>query len=139
MEIDGKLNNEAQYYMSSYKEILSTITGKGNEVMGKLTQRTNCTLMTPLAYQFQLTATIKDFINSSIGNIIIFLAILLATLMYSLMLQDVNQKTYEFGMLRALGWKKKYLVSVISLKSLGFSLIGVTVGMIAAAIINLAL
>lgn len=139
LEIDGKLNNEAQYYMSSYSEILSTITNKGNEVMEKLTQQTNCTMLMPLAYQFQLTATIKDFINSSIGNIIVFLAILLATLMYSLMLQDVNQKTYEFGMLRALGWKKKYLVSVISLKSLAFSCIGVTVGMTAAAIINMGL
>ena len=107
--------------------------------MEKLTQQTNCTMASPLAYQYQLTATIKDLINSSLGNIIAFLVILLATLMYSLILQDVNQKTYEFGMLRSLGWKKKYLVAVITLKSIGFSVFGLFLGILVAFIVNIGL
>ena len=47
-------------------------------------------MTTPIAYQFFVTAKLKDFLNSTLGNIILFLAILLATLMYSLMLQDVT-------------------------------------------------
>jgi len=43
-------------------------------------------MFSPLAYQYELTATLKDFINSSLGNIIVFLGILLATLVYSLIL-----------------------------------------------------
>ena len=93
-------------------------------------------MITPLAYQFQLTYTLKDFINSTLGNIIVFLAILLATLMYSLMLQDTTQKTYEYGMLRALGFKKSYLVGVISLKSLSFSVLGLFLGIVIAIIMN---
>ena len=37
-------------------------------------------------------------------TIIAFLAILSTQLIYSLMLSDVEQKTFEFGMLRALGY-----------------------------------
>lgn len=42
-------------------------------------------------------------------------------------------------MLRALGFKKSYLVSVISLKSIGFSVLGVLVGIIVAIILNIIL
>ena len=81
-------------------------------------------MSTPLAAQFLLTSTLKDYFNSNMVTIIIFLAILSTMLIYSLMLQDVNSKTYEYGMLRALGFKKLYLVSVISIKSLSFSVPG---------------
>ena len=69
-------------------------------------------------------------------TIIIFLAILSTMLIYSLMLQDVNSKTYEYGMLRALGFKKLYLVEVISLKSFSFSIPGLVLGIIIAISLN---
>lgn len=69
---------------------MNGLATKGNEIMQTLTQSTNCTMSTPIAYQFFVTAKLKDFLNSTLGNIILFLAILLATLMYSLMLQDVT-------------------------------------------------
>ena len=72
-------------------------------------------------------------------TIIIFLAILSTMLIYSLMLQDVNSKTYEYGMLRALGFKKLYLVAVISLKSLSFSVPGLFLGIIIAISLNIML
>ena len=76
--------------MASYKQILNGLAAKGNKIMELVTQQTNCTMITPMAYQFMVTATLKDFLNSTLGNIIVFLGILLATLMYSLMLQDVT-------------------------------------------------
>ena len=72
-------------------------------------------------------------------TIIVFLAILSIMLIYSLMLQDVNSKTYEYGMLRALGFRKLYLVEVISLKSLSFSLPGLFLGIIIALSLNVLL
>ena len=82
------------------------------------------------------TSTLKDYFNSNMVTIIIFLAILSTMLIYSLMLQDVNSKTYEYGMLRALGFKKEYLVGVTSLKSLSFSFIGFFLGIMIAIILN---
>ena len=69
-------------------------------------------------------------------TIIIFLAILSTMLIYSLMLQDVNSKTYEYGMLRALGFKKLYLVEVISFKSFSFSIPGLFLGVVIAISLN---
>ena len=60
-------------------------------------------------------------------------------LMYSLVLQDVNSKTYENGMLRTLGFKKIYLIEMISLKSSIFSITGLFLGIIVAFLINIAL
>ena len=60
-------------------------------------------------------------------------------LMYSLVLQDVNSKTYENGMLRTLGFKKIYLIEVISLKSSIFSIAGLFLGIIVAFLLNIAL
>lgn len=60
-------------------------------------------------------------------------------LLYSLMLADVDEKTYEYGMLRALGFKKEHLVRVITLKSLGFSIPGLFFGIIVALILNIGL
>lgn len=93
----------------------------------------------PLETQFKGISTIKDYFNSNMVTIVIFLAILSTMLIYSLMLQDVNSKTYEYGMLRALGFKKLYLVEVISLKSLSFSIPGLFLGIMVAILLNIIL
>ena len=72
-------------------------------------------------------------------TIIVFLSILSVMLIYSLMLQDVNSKTYEYGMLRALGFRKLYLVEVISLKSIAFSVPGLFLGIVIAICLNILL
>ena len=60
-------------------------------------------------------------------------------LLYSLMLSDVDSKTYEYGMLRALGFKKQHLVGVITFKSLSFSVLGLFYGILVAFILNIML
>ena len=72
-------------------------------------------------------------------TVIVFLAILSTMLLYSLMLADVDGKTYEYGMLRALGFKKSHLVRQIIMKSLAFSIPGIVFGILVASVINLAL
>jgi len=42
-------------------------------------------------------------------------------LIYSLMIGDVEEKTYEFGMLRALGFNKTWLVVLLFLEALVFA------------------
>ena len=60
-------------------------------------------------------------------------------LLYSLMLSDVDSKTYEYGMLRALGFRKRMLVGMIVEQSFGFSLPGIFFGVIIAWILNILL
>ena len=68
---------------------------------------------------------------------IIFLIILSSMLVFSLMLSDVDGKTYEYGMLRALGFKKPYLVGMITLSSFSFSIPGCVGGILVAWIIEI--
>ena len=53
------------------------------------------------------------------------------------MLSDVSEKTYEYGMLRALGFKKKHLISIITIKSISFSIPGLFFGVLVALILNI--
>ena len=48
-------------------------------------------------------------------TIVVFLMILSAQLIYALMLADIEMKTFEYGMLRALGLSKKNLAFTIFL------------------------
>ena len=69
--------------------------------------------------------------------IIVFLSIIASMLVFTLMLSDVDGKTYEYGMLRALGFKKSYLISMISISSFNFSVPGMVAGILVAFILNI--
>ena len=76
--------------------------------------------------------------NALLVTIIVFLGILSLTLLYSLMLADVDAKTYQFGMLRALGLQKLSLIGLITVQSTFFSIPGLISGLIAAYVLNTA-
>ena len=69
---------------------------------------------------------------------ILFLTLLASMLVISLMLADVDGKTYEYGMLRTLGFMKRHLMGMITVNSFFFSIPGLIIGMLIAFIINLA-
>ena len=80
------------------------ISTAGGILADTLTLESNFTLTAPLKGQFGTTSTMKTFLDSTLITIIIFLGMLSAMLLYSLMLSDVDSKTYEYGMLRSLGF-----------------------------------
>ena len=55
------------------------------------------------------------------------------------MLADADGKTYEYGMLRALGFMKRHVMLMITLQSFSFALPGLFFGVIVAFILNTAL
>jgi ABC-type antimicrobial peptide transport system permease subunit len=52
------------------------------------------------------------------------------------MLSDVDEKTYQYGMLRALGFRNKNLISLISMQSFSFSIPGLLGGLLVAYFLN---
>jgi ABC-type antimicrobial peptide transport system permease subunit len=70
------------------------------------------------------------------STVVFFLGILSIQLIYSLMIADVDEKTYQYGMLRALGFHKKGLVTLITMQSLSFSIPGICGGLIVASFLN---
>ena len=79
--------------------------------------QTNQTITEPMALQFKLTSQLNSILSADFMMAIIFLVILVSMLVFSLMLSDVDGKTYEYGMLRALGFKKPYLMAMITINS----------------------
>jgi len=79
-------------------------------------------------------------ISAPVFAAVIFLLVLLGMLLiYSLLLNDVDSRTYEYGMLRALGMKHRTLVQILLTKSFFFSLPGSSLGLFCAFLANIPL
>lgn len=76
------------------------------------------------------------FLDNLIATSIFLLAMLAVLLIYSLMISDVEEKTYEFGMLRALGFKKVSLIHLIIVEGLVFAIPGLVLGLVMAYVLN---
>ena len=59
---------------------------------------------------------------------IFFLFIVDAIVIYSMMITDVDERTYEFAMLRTLGFKKSSLMILLVLQALFFSIPATIIG-----------
>ena len=81
--------------------------------MSALTQDANVTVQLPIGNAITMSGPATDFINANYILIIIFLTMLSSLMIYGLMLSDIDTKTFEFGMLRALGFNKANLAATI--------------------------
>lgn len=91
----------------------------------------------PLYLGFKIFNIVKIFLKNIFNSIIFFLWILSFMLVYSLILSNVDDKNYEFGMLRSLGFKKSNLISVIVFQSLMFSIPAILISLIFASLANI--
>mmetsp|Transcript_29437 Transcript_29437/g.44573 ORF Transcript_29437/g.44573 Transcript_29437/m.44573 type:complete len:353 (+) Transcript_29437:1900-2958(+) len=112
------------------------ISMAGRQMKEALTLESNCTVSVPLEKEVSNFTLLLEMLNNSVTTVMAFLAILCCQLIYSLMLSDVEEKTYEFGMLRALGFNRKNIVHVIILQACIFSIAGIAFGLIAAEAFN---
>ena len=108
-------------------------------IVNRLGLEANSTTDSPLMAEFSQTKLMTAFLTSSLIVVVCFLGILSSQLIYSLMLSDVEQKTYEYGMLRALGFKSSHLISMITIQSFFFSIPGVILGISVAFVTNVVL
>ncbi len=80
---------------------------------------------------------IKNFLDN-IFVVSVFLLVLLSILLiYSLMLSKVEEKTFEFGMLRALGFRNKDLVILLILQGLFYAVPGLLIGLVFSEVVNI--
>ena len=74
--------------------------------------------------------------QSIFANIVFILSLLSVMLIYSLMVADVDSKTYEMGMLRALGLKWMSICYISSVQSFMFSIPGIIFGILISSFLN---
>ena len=76
------------------------------------------------------------FVNVMVFTIVVFLGFLCTQLIYSLMLTDVEERTYEYAMLRALGFNNESLVAAIFIQTFLIAIPAIIIGGVSAAILN---
>jgi ABC-type antimicrobial peptide transport system permease subunit len=112
------------------------VEDKATQMVKALSLGTNMTVSAPLEAQFDVTHTIEGNLQASFFSVMLFLIIVSSMLLFSLVMSDSDAKTFEYGMLRSLGFKKSYLVSLITTHSMMFSIPGMVIGILVAFIIN---
>ena len=91
----------------------------------------------PLLEVMLATLNIRYFLDSVFNAVIALIVFLSTLLVFSLLLNDVETKTYEYGMLRALGMRKSNLLQILFTKSLLFSIFGVGIGLFVAFLVSI--
>ena len=113
MSVDGILRNQVQAYTHGEGGIENDIGLAGNQLMKAITHGSNMTIKAPLRDQLSSGNIIVLFTEQGFSTIMVFLGLISMQLIYSLMMSDIEDKTYEFGMLRALGFSKTSIIITI--------------------------
>lgn len=136
MTVNGMVDNQIEIYTGTKQNMNLMIGNSSNQIIDKIGQDSNVTIVFPIKTQMNAVEFITIFMSSNMLAIIAFLAILSTQLIYSLMLSDVEEKTYEFGMLRALGFNTKNVAVTIVVQAISFAIPGLVIGFIMAIILN---
>jgi ABC-type antimicrobial peptide transport system permease subunit len=115
------------------RKMMSNFTGR---IVEKLGYDYPVEMQVPLYLAFEALEIVKIFMTNILQSVMIFLYILSFILIYSLMLGNVDERNYEFGMLRALGFKKKNLITMIIFQALIFAIPAIILSLIVATIGN---
>ena len=92
------------------KKYLTEVT---DEIMDILGLDSSYSLSSPLSLVVGLFNYLMYLLQQIFNFVVIVFAFMGGLLIYSLLMSDVESKTYEFGMLRALGLLKKLLIEKV--------------------------
>lgn len=73
---------------------------------------------------------ITNLIENFFFMVVFFLCLISFILIYSLMQSDVEERTYEFAMLRTMGMRNRNLMVILAIQSSLFSIPGLMLGML---------
>jgi ABC-type antimicrobial peptide transport system permease subunit len=85
-------------------------------------------LDTPIYSMMKDLERVSAFTSNIIVCVISLLLLISSILIYTLMQSDVETRTYEFAMLRVLGFQKNALVTLLTTQTLFFSVPGIVLG-----------
>ena len=115
------------------RHYISNIAGEITEIMG-IDYKVN--IEVPLYQIMSGLEYAKIFLQDIFIGIMFFLWMLCVLLVYSLMLGNVDERTYEFGMMRSLGFKKNNLIFLIIIQGFIFAVPGTLLGLTTSYIAN---
>ena len=134
--VNGELKDKFTTYSGSEQEQLTNLVESGNSLMKALSQDANVTVILPIKNALNIGQMTMDFINANYLLMIGFLTILSSLMIYALMLSDIDTKTFDFGMLRALGFNKGNIASTILVQASLIGLPALFIGLIFGSALN---
>ena len=136
LSINAIIQNKFELYKLSKNEMRRKISSFSEKIIKVLGVKYPIQITTPIFTVMEQLETGKVFLDNIFLAIVFFLWMLCVLLIYSLMLGNVDERTYEFGMLRSLGFKKDNLIILIILQGFLFAIPGIFLGLISAYCVN---
>jgi ABC-type lipoprotein release transport system permease subunit len=121
---------------NSYKRKLVQIS---NRISKELIDIDRYNILAPMYEGFEVLGFVSIFIQNIIYMILVLLAILSVVLLASLMVFSIDEKTYEYGMLRALGFKRNNIVMMLIIQGLIFATCGWCLGILLSWVVAMGL
>ncbi|EGC28601.1 hypothetical protein DICPUDRAFT_159955 [Dictyostelium purpureum] len=123
------LENRVKVYIGSDDEMKVGMMEFTNQVSTLLGYSYPVSFTTPLATTLKMFVYTKLSLNQIFNCVACVLLVLGALMVYSLLLSDVEGKTFEYGMLRAQGMRQYALIILLLTQSLYFSIPGIMFGL----------
>ena len=137
LSINIILKDKFEIYRNEDQKLRHYFGKISEEIIRSLGLRNNVNIKAPIFNSISSYQTLKTFLKDIFIGIMAFLWMLSVLLVYSLILGNVDERTYEFGMMRYLGFKKDNLIYLILLKGIFFAIPGIIFGLISAYIVNI--
>ena len=136
LTVNAIFKDKFEIYRKDQKDMrhyISDIAGEITELLG-MDYKVN--IEAPLYQLMGGLEYAKIFLQDIFIGIMFFLWMLCVLLVYSLMLGNVDERTYEFGMMRSLGFKKNNLIYLIIIQGFIFAVPGTLLGLTTSYIAN---
>lgn len=128
--VNGELKDKFNTYSGTLQDQTANLVEKGNSLMMALSQDANITVVLPIKNALNIGSLPMDFVNANYILMTGFLVILSSLMIYALMLSDIDTKTFDFGMLRALGFNKGNIASTILVQATFIGLPALFIGLV---------
>eukprot|EP01060_Flectonema_neradi_P040465 TRINITY_DN9224_c0_g2_i1.p1 TRINITY_DN9224_c0_g2~~TRINITY_DN9224_c0_g2_i1.p1 ORF type:complete len:868 (+),score=124.78 TRINITY_DN9224_c0_g2_i1:1008-3611(+) len=116
-------------YTKNLPDMDKAVMRRSKDVLSSLDLRYNATISFPLANAMVGFYYLRLFLDQIFHVIIITLVILGSILVYSLMMSNADEKTFEYGIFRALGMRKTALINLTTTHAMTFALPGIGIAM----------
>ena len=136
LTINAIFKDKFDIYKKDQKSMRHYISNIAGEITTLLGEDYQVNIQAPIYTVMSSVEIAKLFLQDIFIGIIIFLWILCVLLVYSLMSGNVEERTYEFGMMRSLGFKKNNLILLIILQGFIFAIPGLILGLMASYTVN---
>eukprot|EP00762_Andalucia_godoyi_P002414 ANDGO_02681.mRNA.1 FtsX domain-containing protein len=124
-------------YVKDEKPRDSDLIGFSNEASFALGPLFTAQYTFPIAAALKATTFIRMFLDQLFYLVVVLMIFLGSLLIYALLLANVEEKTYEYAMLRALGLSKRSLLMIMMGHAFAFAIPGVSLGLLFAFLANI--